>query len=277
MELASKLEHFEPHVGASPWPAHEHVRGYAVMALPLSSGHVLGLRVWPENDFAPFVSIWHRTPEGDWSMFSDAPLLEATCPRYWGPAVRKAQLARIHLSWTGPNELRVEMENPHLVWTVSMAAPPLLRVLNAVSALLPLWSWKPAPLLRMREWMARRLLGMGDIRLSFDMPSGQAAVIMPERIFFIDASKAVLDGQDLGGPVRLKENPTIGGIPMPARSIFAIGQAHMRIRDQEEYRQTRANAARRLRQEERSRLGENATGSEARRSTSSRKGASTCL
>ena len=241
MELTSELERIEPHVGSSPWPDHEHVRGYAIMALPLSSGHVLGLRVWPENDFAPFVSVWHRTPEGAWSMFSDGPLLEATCPRYWGPAVRKARLARIHLSWTGPNELRVEMEDPPLVWTVSMAAPPFLRVMNAVSGSLPLWSWKPAPLLRVRQWMAGRLLGMGDIRLSFDMPSGQATVIMPERIFFIDASKAVLDGQDLGEPVRLAENPTIGGIPLPARPTFAIGQAHMRIRDHEEYRRTREN------------------------------------
>jgi len=109
---------------------------------------VLGLRVWPENDFAPYVSVWHRTPEGDWSMFSDGPPLEAMCQRYWGPAVREAQLARTHLSWTGPNELRVEMESWLLVWTVSMATPPFLRVMNAVSDSLPLWSWKPVSLLR---------------------------------------------------------------------------------------------------------------------------------
>src|SRR3712207_7801376 len=144
MELATELERIEPRINTSPWPGHEHVRGYAVMALPLSSGHVLGLRVWPENDFAPFVSVWHRTPGGDWSIFSDGPLLEATCPRYWGPTLREARLARIHLSWVGPNELRVEMESPLLVWTVSMAAPPFLRVMNAVSGSLPLWSWKPA-------------------------------------------------------------------------------------------------------------------------------------
>ena len=101
MQLANELESIEPRVGTSPWPGHEHVRGYAVMALPFSSGHVLGLRVWPENDFAPYVSVWHRTPEGDWSMFSDGPPLEAMCQRYWGPAVREAQLARIHLPGPG--------------------------------------------------------------------------------------------------------------------------------------------------------------------------------
>lgn len=249
MELASELEHIEPRVGASPWPDHEYVRGYAVMALPFSSGHVLGLRVWPENDFAPYVSVWHRTPEGDWSMFSDGPLLEATCPRYWGPAVHRARLASIDVRWTGPNELRVEMEEPSLSWTIAMSAPPYLRILNAVSGSLPLWTWKPAWLLWARQWMAGRLLGMGDIRLSFVTPGGQDTVIMPERIFFIGASKAALDGQDLGEPVRLEGNPTIGGVPMPARPTFAVGQAHMRIRDHEEYRRTREKV--RLKAEER--------------------------
>ena len=51
-------------------------------------------------------------------------------------------------SWTGPNKLRVEMESALLVWTVSMATPPFLRVTNAVSDSLPLWSWKPVSLLR---------------------------------------------------------------------------------------------------------------------------------
>jgi energy-coupling factor transporter ATP-binding protein EcfA2 len=141
-----------------------------------------------------------------------------------------------------------EMVEEYLVWTLSMAAPPFLRVMNAVSGLLPLWSWRPAPLLRMRQWVARRLLGMGDIRLSFGMPSGHEATIMPERIFFVEASKAVLDGEDLGAPVRLAENPTIGGIPLPARPTFAIGQAHMRIRDHEEYLQTRNNTRSQVRE-----------------------------
>ncbi len=57
--LASEPQRIEPRVGTSPWPDHEHVRGFAVMAPPFSSGHVLGLRVRPENDFAPYVSLWH--------------------------------------------------------------------------------------------------------------------------------------------------------------------------------------------------------------------------
>ena len=35
----------------------------------------------------------------------------------------------------------------------------------------------------------------------------------------------VFDGVNLGSPTRLRENPTIGGVPLPARGVLAIGQA----------------------------------------------------
>lgn len=120
-----------------------------------------------------------------------------------------------------------------------MTAPALLRALNVVSAALPLWTWKPGPLLRIREWMAKRVLGMGDLRFSFITPSRQSAVIMPERIYLIQSSQATLEGTDLGQLTRLSANPTIGGVPLPTRPAFVIGQAHARIKDPDEYRRTR--------------------------------------
>lgn len=242
MDLARELQAIEPRVCTSSWPGYEHMRGYAVMVLPFSSGHLLGLRVWPENDFAPYVSVWHCTPEGDWSMYSDGTCLEAMCPRYWGAATRHSALATIDVTWTGPNALRVEMDDPPLVWTMTMTAQPFLRALNAVSAQLPLWTWKPAPLLRVREWIAERFLDLGRLRFSFTTPSGHDAVIMPEQMIFIGSSEAVWEGRDLGDPVRLDANPTIGGIPMPCRPTFVIGQAHARITDRAEYRRTRERA-----------------------------------
>ena len=111
--------------------------------------------------------------------------------------------------------------------------------LNAVNASLPLWSWKPTPLLRPRKWISKRLLGMGDITLSFTAASGHEAVIMPQEVFYVDTSEAMLDGRSLGELVQLDTNPTIGGVPTPARPIFTFGQAHMRITDPEEYQRTR--------------------------------------
>jgi hypothetical protein len=142
MNLSNQLRELEPQVRPSPWSGYEHYKGYSVMVLPFSSGHLLGLRVFPENDFAPYKSVWHRTPEGDWSIYNDSPSLKTTCPRWWGPALEHTELAPIELTWTRPNTLRVEMEHPGLEWTMTMSAPMFLRVLNTMSATIPLWMWK---------------------------------------------------------------------------------------------------------------------------------------
>lgn len=70
MNLANKATAIETQTGISPWRDHEHVRDYTVLELPFSSGHLLGLRVWPQTDFTPWVSVWHRMSEGEWSMFT---------------------------------------------------------------------------------------------------------------------------------------------------------------------------------------------------------------
>lgn len=239
MNLASELADIKPQVSTSPWDGYEHYRGYAVMMLPFSSGHLLGLRVFPENDFAPYTSVWHCPPRGDWSIYNDGPSLQTTCPRLWGPALRDAVLATIDVTWTGPDELRIEMEEPRLEWTMTMTDSRLLRIMNAVNAAMPLWTWKPRSLVRNREWLAKRLLGMGDLRLAFDAPSGQDVVFMPEQTFFIKSSRAVWEGHDLEHPVRLSENPTIGDVPLPNGPTFVIGQAHATIEQPDEYRRLR--------------------------------------
>lgn len=239
MNLARKANAIEPGTDTSPWPDHEHVFGYGALELPFSSGHLLGLRVWPRTDFTPWVSVWHRTPRGEWSIFNDGPSTETTCPRYWHPILERAELASIDIDWTGPNELQIEMDEPPLEWTMSMRAPSFLRALNAANAALPLWTWRPAPLLRLREWISKRLLGMGDVSLSFTSASGHEATIMPQEVYFVDHTSATFDGDNLGELVRLKTNPTIGDVPTPTRPVFVFGQAHMEIADPEEYRRTR--------------------------------------
>jgi len=48
-------------------------------------------------------------------------------------------------------------------------------------------------------------------------------------------------GCGLGDPVRLATNPTIGGVPLPSRPAFVIGQAYAGIKDPEEYHRRRAS------------------------------------
>jgi hypothetical protein len=87
--------------------------------------------------------------------------------------------------------------------------------------------------------MARQL-GMGAITLAGHMPSGHFGVLMPQRMYLIDRAHVQLAGVDLGVPVRVRPNPKIGDVPLSARGIFAIGQAHWEIRDEAEYHRTRA-------------------------------------
>jgi hypothetical protein len=71
------------------------------------------------------------------------------------------------------------------------------------------------------------------------MPSGHTGTLMPQEMFLIERSIAMLDGVDLGRPTHLKENPRIGDIPLPSRGVLAIGRAAWRILDRAEYERTR--------------------------------------
>lgn len=66
---------------------------------------------------------------------------------------------------------------------------------------------------------------MGKLKMAGVMPSGHNGKLMPERMYLVDESRVTLDGIDLGTAVRLKDNPTIGGVALPARGVLAIGQS----------------------------------------------------
>lgn len=228
-------------MGEAPWPDHEYVRGWGVFGLPFDSGHVLALRVFPQGSFGPYRTVWHRDPDGRWSIHADAPRVELACPRYYGPACAYVGAARIDLRWTGPRTLRVTMDDPALDWTVTAARSPLMGVLNPLSAAMPLASWRPRALLRARERLAH-VLGMGRLQMAGVMPSGHTGLLMPQRMYLVDESSAVLGGVDLGSPTRLPENPELGGVPLPARGVLAIGQAMWPIRDRDEFDSARRDA-----------------------------------
>lgn len=113
MNLKDQLEQIQPSVEPSRWQNHEHVRGYGVFGLPLTSGHILALRVFPINDFAPYVTVWHRDPQGNWSIYVQALRPDIACPRYYGPATRHIAPAQIELIWRGPAELAIRAEPRH--------------------------------------------------------------------------------------------------------------------------------------------------------------------
>jgi hypothetical protein len=238
LDLDSRLRALEVVRGRAPWPGHEYVKGWGVFGLPFDSGHVLALRVFPQNDFAPYRTLWHRDPAGRWSIYVDGPRLDTACPRYYGAACTTTGFASIEVTWTGPASLRVRVETPSLDWKLTASEPTLLRFLNAIGARLPAWTWRPRVLLHARERLAHSL-GAGDLKLSGVMPSGHIGTLMPQRMYFIQESTATLDGTDLGQPTQSDVNPTIGAVPLPARGIVAIGQGVWTILDPAEYERTR--------------------------------------
>jgi hypothetical protein len=241
-DLATELSRLPALRGRFPWPDHEYVKGWGVFALPYDSGHVLALRVFPENDFGPYRTLWHRDPAGSWSIYVDGARLDTACPRYYGAACERTDFAHIELTWTGPMSLQVVMDTPSLRWTLTATETPVLRILNPISAALALATWRPRLLVRARELLARAL-GMGDMRMSGTMPSGHTGTLMPQRMYFIERSSANLEGVDLGAPAHLEQNPKMGGIPLPSRGVLAVGQAAWRIADRAEYERTRAETA----------------------------------
>ena len=238
-DLAARLGDPPAVRGRFPWPDYEYVKGWGVFVLPFDSGHVLALRVFPENDFGPYRTLWHRDPAGSWSIHVDGPRLDTACPRYYGAACDHTGFAHVDLAWTSTETLRVVVDTPSLEWTLTATETWALRVLNPMSAAMPVSTWRPRSLVRSRELLARAL-GMGDVRLSGVMPSGHYGTLMPQEMFFIEDSKAVLDGVDLGRPAHVEDNPRIGEVPLPARGVLAIGQAAWRILDPAEYERTRA-------------------------------------
>jgi hypothetical protein len=227
LDLRSELESSPSGRGRPPFSGHEYVRGWGVFGLPMDSGHVLALRVFPENSFAPYRTVWHRDPEGRWAIHVDGPEIDLACPRYYGAACHHVGPADIEVAWTGPASLRVRASGPSLDldWTVAVHETFGLALMNRLGRSLPAWSWRPGPLVRGRELLARHAFGLGDLRLSGTMPSGHEGVLMPKRMYWVAAARAVLNGDDLGAPTRLAECPTIGGVTVPARGVLAVGEA----------------------------------------------------
>jgi len=222
MDIARIAQSLPTARAASPVSGVEHVRGFGVPALSFSSGHVLALRVFPQTDFGPYRSLWHRDPSGAWTIYVDGVVVGEACPRYFGAALRSSHAARISLDWLGPAELRVTMDDPPLDWSCKMGLSPILAMMNVLLPRISDSAWRRPALPRRFERLAKRFLGDAD--MLGKTPNGHLHLLAPQRMFLIVASRAVLNGEDLGEPIHARENPRIGSWRLPARPVFAMGR-----------------------------------------------------
>jgi hypothetical protein len=222
----------------------ERFSGYGVMGLPFRSGHVLGLRRFAASSIGSgYTSVWHRAPDGDWTFYQDVPA-DRACPRYFGPRLRRALQRTIELRWTGPDAFTVSVdEGRALAWDVTLAAPATIRAMNAMAHAMPEGWWHNHAVLRAMGVMARGLLGTGRLGLTGRAPSGQTFVANPLVAWTIPASRARVEGVDIGAPGPLAQQDHLGDFWIPQRGLFVIGRAFFEPLDPARHRcETHAEA-----------------------------------
>ena len=210
-----------------PDGAGERFAGYGVMGLPFRSGHLLAMRRFPASSVGPgYRSVWHRSPDGRWTFFQDAPA-DRACTRYFGAAVDEVVDAKIEIDWPASSELTITASGGgrRLDWRLSLESSFATRVMNRVGSLLPDALWRSERFMSLVATIAGPLLRAGEVRMTGRAPNGQAFIANPTLVWLIPASSASLDGDDLG---ELGPAPTpgrLGDFRIPQRGVFAIGRA----------------------------------------------------
>lgn len=205
----------------------ERFNGYGVIGVPFISGHVLALRRWPASPVGPgHTSVWHRDPGGRWTFYANVEP-ELACARYTGRIAGAAPVTEITIGWTGPLDFTVRVPEAGLEWRVRLGSTLATRALSRAAALLPEALWSSPPALSLLGRVAGVALRAGRVGLQGRMPNGQWFRASPRRIWIVEASGAVLRGEDLGEPARLPEQARVGDFWIPRRGLFAFGQAHV--------------------------------------------------
>jgi len=205
--------------------------GFGIMGLPFANGHYLAMRQIPATTFAPpYVSVWHRDPSCNWTFYATTPG-QQSCARYFSSATpNDAVQCDIDVSWTGPQSMHVEIPGL-LQWTVNLRAIAATRLMGMIGGRLPDSAWTNPKALRRLSAVARRMLGVGDIRLTGRAPNGQCYMMAPTQLWVVADSRALLHGRDLGPSGPLLRQARLGDFRMPQRGIGMVGSGHFETFD----------------------------------------------
>lgn len=205
--------------------------GFGIMGLPFANGHYLAMRQMPATTFSPpYVSVWHRDPSCNWTFYATTPG-QQSCARYFSSATpNDAVQCDIDVAWTGPATVRVEIPG-RLHWTVELQSTRATRSMNKIGGRLSESAWTDPKMLRRLSAVARRMLGVGDIRLTGRAPNGQCYMMAPSQLWVVAESRAVLNGRDLGPSGPLLRQARLGDFRMPQRGIGMVGSGHFETYD----------------------------------------------
>jgi hypothetical protein len=200
----------------------ERTVGYGVWELPFETGHVLAFRrVVASTAGPPSVSVWHRDPDGRWTLYVDVEPRES-CARYVSAAMDRVRVAAIELAWTGPERLGIAVPAHRLHWSLRVRGDAVTRGLNGLLRILP-DAVVSAPVgLRVLGATAGPLLGAGPLPLTGRMPNGQRHRSLPTSLWRVTGSAAGVGGRELGRVRSQPEQPALGGVPVGNRGLLVF-------------------------------------------------------
>lgn len=106
-----------------------------------------------------------------------------------------------------------------------LAATPVTRSLSVAGSAVPTSWWRSGPVLRATGAVAGRMLGAGTVQLTGATSNGQHFDANPLRIWAVTASRATVDGEDLGPVGALAEQAHLADdFYIPQRGVFAVGR-----------------------------------------------------
>lgn len=231
-QLVAQLEQ----TATLPHGRSERFTGYGVISLPFTSGHVLALRKFPATSIGNgYTSVWHRTPEGRWTIYQNVQP-ELACSRYYGRALAASHVQEIDILWEGPNRFAVTVgEGTVLRWSVQLATTGLTRLMNGVTNHLPAqWRYKPGVLKQMGK-LSTQLLDAGKISFMGKVPNGQSFKASPRLTWFVRHSQATIGGQDLGKPGPLEHQSRLADFWLPQYGLFCLIDAFFEPYDPEKH------------------------------------------
>ena len=205
--------------------------GFGIMGLPFANGHYLAMRHLPATSFAPpYVSVWHRDPSCNWTFYATTPGQQC-CARFFSSATPNSTVqCDIEVSWAGPWSAVVQIPGM-LHWTIDLHTSRATKLMSKIGSRLPDEAWANPTVSRRLSRVARRTLGVGDVRLTGRAPNGQCYTMAPKQVWVVADSTAVLHGRDLGPTGPLLRQARLGDFLMPQAGIGMVGSGHFETFD----------------------------------------------
>ncbi len=206
----------------------EWAAGYGVLGVHFESGDLIALRHFPHSAIGAYSTVWHRSAEGIWRMYFDAPRSDLACPRYFSGALFDTERASIELAWPDDHTLDVRAHRRHLVdlfWRIRLGTSARTSLINIMSRLMPSRLTTTPAVLNAMARGSDALLGMGGFRASGASPNGQRFMLRPKWMAPIDSSSATLNNGDLGRMTTATDAAALGEFVIPRRPLFAAGWA----------------------------------------------------